>query len=278
MPKSLYLPVTATPGDDTAVDVAVALARRFDARLTILEIVNLPMPAANPWGLMPDVAIGDVYDRLRAQGEANAGHRRAALADAGIQVEVRVVEALFTEPPRVSMGMAHTADLAVVAGPANDGAEGSIAHDFVASLLLGSGRPVLVVPPGAAAPDDGGAILVAWRPGAEAARALHDALPLLRRAPRVDVVMVDPGSATEGDQALSDITAHLARHGVRANPVVQAARGRPVSAILLEHAREMPAQLIVAGGYGHSRLREWVMGGVTRELLLGSPVPLLLSH
>ncbi|MBB1471926.1 universal stress protein [Luteimonas sp. MC1782] len=278
MPRSLYVPVTATPGDEAAITAALALARRFDAQLTILEIVNLPMPTANPWGLMPDIAIGDVHDRLRAQGQANAASRRAALAGHGVQVEVRVVEALFSDPPRVSVDMAHNADLAVVAGPANDGAEGSVAHDFVASLLLGSGRPVLVVPPGAAAPEAGGAVLLAWRPGAEAARALHDALPLLRDASRVDVVVVDPSPGAEGEQALVDVAAHLARHAVRADMVVQAARGRAVSAIVLEHAREMPAQLIVAGGYGHSRLREWVMGGVTRELLLGSPVPLLLSH
>ncbi|MBJ6980643.1 MULTISPECIES: universal stress protein [unclassified Luteimonas] len=278
MPKDLYVPITATPGDEAAISAALALARRFGARLTVLEIVNLPVPASNPWGLMPDVAIGDVHDRLRAQGQANVERRRAALADSGVPFSVHLVEALFAEPPRLSVDMAHHADLSVVTGPVNDGVEGSVAHDFVASLLLGSGRPVLVIPPGATAPEEGGAILVAWRPGAEAARALHDALPLLRGASRVDVLAIDPSPGAEGGLALDDVGAHLARHGVQANVVVQSARGRAVSAILLEHAREMPAQLIVAGGYGHSRLREWVMGGVTRELLLGSPVPLLLSH
>src|SRR3989339_65490 len=75
-----------------------------------------------------------------------------------------------------------------------------------------------------------------------------------------------------------DIATHLARHGVRANVVVRESNGREVSALLMEHAGAMPAHLIVAGGYGRSRLREWAVGGVTRELLFGSPVPVFFSH
>ena len=276
--KDLVVPVTDTPGDEAAIDVALELARGSQARVTVFEMINLPMPSANPWGLMPDIAMGDVYSRLRAQGEVNAERRRQRLADSGVECEVRLVEALFTEPPRQAARLAHHADLLVVAGPVNDGAEGSVAHAFAAALLLESGRPVLVVPPAARAPAPGGAVLLAWRTGAEAARAMHDALPLLRAASRVDVVTVAPGSAEEGDDALAEVATHLARHGVRADVVPIASRGRPVSQVLLEHAREMPAGLLVAGGYGHSRLREWVMGGATRELMLTSPIPVLFSH
>jgi len=278
MYKDLVVPVTDTPGDEAAIEVALELARGSQARLTVLEMINLPMPSANPWGLMPDIAMGDVYSRLRAQGEVNAERRRLRLADSGVDCEVRLVEALFTEPPRQAARLAHHADLLVVAGPVNDGAEGSVAHAFAAALLLESGRPVLVVPPGARAPVAGGAVLLAWRTGAESARALHDALPLLRAASRVDVVTVDPDSAEEGGDVLAEVATHLVRHGVRADAVSIASRGRPVSQVLLEHAREMPAGLLVAGGYGHSRLREWVMGGATRELMLTSPIPVLFSH
>lgn len=278
MYKDLVVPITSTPGDDAAVDTGLELARAMGARLTVFEMVNLPLPSANPWGLMPDIALGDVYSRLRAHGEVAAERRRARLAGSGVDCEVRLLEALFSEPPRQAARMAHHADLLVVAGPVNDGVEGSVAHDFAAALLLESGRPVLVVPPGPQAPIAEGAVLLAWRQGAESARAMHDALPLLRAASRVDVVAVDGKPEGDGEDPLAEVATHLARHGVRANAVALESRGRPVTSILLEHAREMPASLIVAGGYGHSRLREWVMGGVTRELMLTSPVPVLFSH
>lgn len=278
MYQDLLVPMTATPGDAAALDAALALARGVDARVTVLELINLPMPSANPWGLMPDIALGDVYSRRRAQGEVDAARRREQLAGTGVDCEVRLVEALFTEPPRQAARLAHAADLVVVAGAADGGVDASVAHDFAAALLLESGRPVLVVPPGANGPVAGAGVLLAWHPGAEAARAMHDAMPLLRAASRVHVVAVDPVQGPEGADALDDVATHLARHGVHAEVVVREARGRPVAQVLVEHARAMPAGLLVAGGYGHSRLREWVMGGVTRELLLSSPLPVLFSH
>lgn len=277
MYQDLVVPVTGTPGDAAAIAAAIGLARTCGARVTVLELLDLPMPTANPWGLMPDIALGDVYSRQRARAEIDVERRRAQLAGVGMECEVRLVEALFQGAPRQAARMAHTADLVVLAGP-GDGADAGVAHDFAAALLLESGRPVLVVPPTAQAPAAGDAALLAWRPGAEAARALHDALPLLHLASRVDVVAVDPPEGTEAELALADVATHLARHGVRARVAVLESRGRPVADVLVEHARAMPATLLVAGGYGHSRLREWVMGGVTRELLRSSPLPVLFSH
>lgn len=278
MYQDLMLPITGTPGDAGALAAAVELARTAGARLTVLELLDLPMPSANPWGLMPDIALGDVYSRRRAQGEVDAARRRQQLAGSGVDVEVLLVEALFSGPPRQAARMAHACDLVVLAGPADGGAGGSAAHDFAAALLLESGRPVLVVPPGAKAPAAGEGAVLAWRAGAEAARAMHDALPLLRAASRVDVVAVDPPAAGGDELEASEVATHLARHGVRAEAVACESRGRSVAEVLVEHARAMPASLLVAGGYGHSRLREWVMGGATRELLLSSPLPVLFSH
>ncbi|NLA66751.1 MAG: universal stress protein [Gammaproteobacteria bacterium] len=278
MYQDFVLPLTGTAGDDDAMAAALALARHFQARLTVLELVNLPMPTANPWGLMPDIAMGEAYSRLRAQGEANAGRLRTRLADSGADCEVRVVEALFSDPPRQAARSSHHADLLVVAGPSNDGAEGSIAQGFAAALLLESGRPVLVVPPGAPLRGADAGVLLAWRQGAEAARALHDSLPLLRAASRGDLVAVDLPAGDEARSVLDEVATHLARHGVHARVEVVESRGRAVAAVLTEHALDMAAGLIVAGGYGHSLLCEWVIGGVTRELLLGSPVPVLFSH
>lgn len=280
MYKDLVVPVTATPGDADAINAAIDLAVHFGAHLTVLEMVNLPMPMPGPWGLTPDLTMSDLHSRLRARGEVNVARHRASLANFPVQADVRLIESVFSEPERMAAQCAHSADLSVVAGGINATTEGETAHAYVAALLLESGRPVLVVPPRSRAPQPPRNILLAWRGTAEAARAVHDALPFLLQADRVDVVMVDPGGGPREDDRRpgADVATHLARHGIHAQVVVHEARGRPVSSILLQHAREMPAQMIVAGGYGHSRLREWVMGGVTRELLISSPVPLLFSH
>lgn len=280
MYKDIVLPVTATPGDGDAINAAITLAGAFKAHLTVLEMVNIPMPVGNPWGLTPDIAMTDVYSRLRAQGEVNVARLKSRLDRESISSEARMIECLFVEPERMVAHHAHYADLAIVAGSIGDTAEGAVTQRYFGGLLLESGRPVLVVPPRCKTTLPAKRIVLAWRPTREAARAMHDALPFLRLADQVDVLVVNPvvGELHHGEQPGADAAAHLARHGVKANVVVRDASTRSVSSIVLEHARETYAQMIVAGGYGHSRLREWAMGGVTRELLIASPIPVLYSH
>ncbi len=278
--KDLIVPVTATSGDDDAINIGIALAGSFGARLTVLEMVNLPMPLASPWGLTPEMAMADVYSRLRAQGEINVGRLKAKLGKEAIQSDVRLVEAMFAEPAQVAAHHAHYADLAVVAGAIGDTAEGAVTQACFGGLLLESGRPVLVVPPRCKTVLPPKRIVLAWRPTREASRALHDAMPFLERAEQVDILVIDAvdGELGQGDEPGADAAAHLVRHGVKANVVRRDAGARSVSSIVLEHARESNAQMIVAGGYGHSRFREWAMGGVTRELLIAAPIPVFYSH
>ena len=149
-----------------------------------------------------------------------------------------------------------------------------------AELLFQSGRPLLAIPPQHPCEWPVRHAVVAWQPTREAARALHDALPLLAQAASVDVLMVDPQPRSGGHGELpgADIGAHLARHGLQVN-VVARERGRDsVATALLRHAAETGAGLLVAGGFGHSRLREWVLGGTTRELLDALHLPVLFSH
>lgn len=279
MYKDLLLPITATAGDNDALDAGIALAGAFGARLTVLEMVSVPTPVGEPWGLIPDVTLANAYDRLRAQGEINIGRLRTRLESTAIANEVRLVEAVFSAPESIAAHHAHYADLCIVAGTDGD-AEGGAPREHFGALLLESGRPVLMVPPGCKVAAPPRRIVVAWRPTREAARAVHDALPFLTRADQVDVVVVNAGGGEfgHGEEPGADVASHLARHGVKANVVRCDAGPRQVSSILLEHARECPAQMVVAGGYGHSRLREWAMGGVTRELLTSSTIPVLFSH
>lgn len=274
--KDLIVPATATAADADAMNVALGLARAFGARLTALQIVRLPVLVGDPWGLTPDLAAAEIFAKLRAQGAADAARLQSRLEREDVASEVRTVETMAVDPARVAARHAHQADLAIVAGGVGDTAEAAVNHAYFGALLLESGRPVLSVPPGYGGTMPPKRVVIAWKPAREAARAVHEALPLLVRAEAVEVLAIDPAGGEPGPGA--ELAAHLARHGVRANARVREGRSREVGAAILEHARATDAQMIVAGGYGHSRLREWALGGATRELLLGASVPVFYSH
>lgn len=282
MIHDLMLPMTGTAGDPNALAGAVALASRLGAHLSVVETVNLPVPMPSPWGIAPDPKLSQLYGELRAKGEANAAALRQQLEREEVSQEVRVVEAKFTEPPRTIALLARYADLSILTAPThqNDG-DAAVVRACFSALLFESGRPVLAIPPHHPLQLPMSHVVVAWQPTREATRALHDALPLLRTAGSVDVVTVDPviGESHHGEQPGADIATHLARHGLRVNVVVlQRQRGETVATVLLRHAAESGASLLVAGGYGHSRLRQWVLGGTTRELLQAIHLPILFSH
>lgn len=280
MLKDIFIPMTGAPADASALNVAVALAAHHQAHLTIAELVNLQAPVTGPWDLAPAMAMGEVHDSLRAQAHANATRLRNRLQKEAVDSEVRVVEALSSPPPEMAVSLAQCADLSVLAGTAGSPVNDAIASAFFSELLFGSGRPLLVVPPrGQLSPPLKRAV-IGWTANRHAARAVHDALPLLRDAERVDLVMIDAPTADpdKSPDPGSGIADHLARHGVAVNLVKKESNDNPLSQVLIEHAQKAKAQMIVIGGYGHSRLREWVAGGMTREMLVKSPLPVLYSH
>lgn len=280
MIRDLVVPITNTEGDANALAVAVALAAREGAHLTVLQIFNLPMPAPSPWGLLPDLAMSEIYATLKDKAERDAIVWRDRLAVEAVSSEVRVTESLFVEPSRTAAVHARPGDLVVMTAAGDDKNEQSVVQQFFAAILLESGRPVLVVPPRFSSQGSAKHAVVAWRPCREATRALHDAMPLLGTVESVDLVVVVPeGSAAGKDrQPGVDIATHLARHGLKVSVEVHERGMESIGMALAEHARKSGAELLVAGGYGHSRLREWALGGVTRELLKTSLVPILFSH
>lgn len=279
--KDIILPITGTPGDVRAFAVAADVAALEGAHLSVLELVNLPVPVPGPWGMVPDAAMATLYDELRAQAETRAVKWRERLASTGLSGEVRITESLFVEPPRTAAIHARYADVSVIPGAAGaDRDVAAVVHAYFSALLMETGGPVLVVPTESACVMPPRRVVAAWRPTAEASRALHDALPLLKRANEVDVVVVDGrrGESGEGPHPGNDIGAHLARHGLTVNVIELESGYRTVAETLLAHAAMREADLLVAGGYGHSRFREWALGGVTRDLLQGAPLPVLFSH
>ena len=149
---------------------------------------------------------------------------------------------------------------------------------MVESVLFGSGRHVFLVPPGERRKMEFGRILVAWNGSREAARALAEARPYLGRAQSVSICVVGDKRSEERALLGSEAKKHLKHHGIDAVVHCVSSRNGDVGETLISEAGRHKADLIVMGGYGHSRLREWLLGGVTYELLQRAPVPLLLAH
>jgi nucleotide-binding universal stress UspA family protein len=273
--KDVLVHVDTDPASDSRIDVAARLAAWHDAHLTGLHVMTpIPFPGYVEIEL-PRLAREIQAQQLRERAEkARAAFEAGARAAGAAPAEWRAVEGSILETARLH---GRYADLVIVGqGIDIDDPTGELAV-LPEELVLGIGRPVLVVPRYGAFTLLGDHVLVGWNASREAARAVNDALPLLRRAQRVTVLSVDPA---DSDRRLpgADITLHLARHGVNAVASQTFGADIAVGDILLSVAADVGADLIVIGAYGHSRLREMVLGGVTRHLLRHMTVPVLMSH
>jgi nucleotide-binding universal stress UspA family protein len=180
------------------------------------------------------------------------------------------------DPGHYLIREARAADL-VVLGPMDSAAQVELIVD-PASVLVHCGRPILIVPKnvGSLAAQH---ILVGWKEAREARRAVRDALPFLKRAQRVSIIQVDEDGGGAVDLApLADVAAYLASHNVTVAATLTPPVRDSIATTLTGVAREADADLLVTGGYGRSRVKEWAFGGVTRDLLVSSPVCCLLSH
>jgi len=218
-------------------------------------------------------AIEEAAEQRAAAAQA-AFH--AALAREGIAGEWRTSRVVATAEAVVH---ARYADLAIV-GQTDPDHQGPGALPLAEDVLLDSGRPVLIVPYVGRFADVGQRVLVGWNASREAARAVNDALPLLAHATSVTVLSVNPvvGSTAHGEVPGADIGVHLARHGVKVAVETTQVSALDASDVLLNRAADLGADLIVTGGYGRSRMRELVLGGVTRDLLRRMTVPVLMAH
>jgi len=277
--KDILVPDLSPGCEYGTADAAITLAERDGGHVALLVLVDVPEPLPGQWAGVT----ADVYSRLHREALQRARLRadalRARYAKTPVPLEVRIANAGVMYPQNVVALHARHADLSVVPHAPRERPESSAAHDLFHDLLLHSGRPVLVVPDGAAV-TGGGRAVIAWKPSREAARAVHDALPLLRHAGSVDVLVVDPepDETGYGEDPGADIAAHLARHGLRVEVVARPRMNFSTAYAVLDHARSVGAGLLVAGGYGRSRFRELLLGGATRELLQGTHLPILFSH
>jgi nucleotide-binding universal stress UspA family protein len=213
---------------------------------------------------------------LRSRAEAiAAAFTLQAEALGVVSHEARIVE---DEPVAALVRQARSSDLVVVGQSDPATLIDNVAWDFPQQAVMHAGRPVLVVPLDDRIGHAGRKILVAWKDRREAALAIRDALPVLRRAERVVLVEFAEADGPAPDPALvEDVRRWLGRHGIGAEVRAEGECRDPGEA-LLALAAELDSDLLVMGGYGHSRVREWLLGGVTRHLLGHTNVPVLVSH
>jgi nucleotide-binding universal stress UspA family protein len=261
------------------IDIAARLARSFDAHLTGLYVGTPPYMQPAVLAQFP-VEVREMQTRARRESADRAralfteGVERVGL---GLQTEWREAEGDVGD---VASLHARYVDLAVIGQTDPDEIPLGAVRDLPERLILGAGRPVLVVPYAGRFATIGERVLLAWNATREATRAANDALPLLQRATRVTVLSVNPRGGPGGHGVIpgADIALHLARHGVRAEASSITTDEVAIDDMLLSQAADSGADLIVMGGYGHSRLGELVLGGATRHILRQITVPVLMSH
>ena len=270
--RTILVSIDAEAFSPALVNCAGKLAQRFGARLVGIAAAEPTLPYG---ALDGAVAITGAYAADRADLEARLGGYEndfRALVPHGIEADYRVI----LEPPTQSVvAAARSADLIVTGSHLDEGAARQRALD-PGEVVLTAGRPVLMVGAGVSE-INAKRIVVGWTDRREARRAVADALPFLEAASEVAVITVSEGDAAEEQASLADLIAWLARHGVRARGAVRPSKGE-VAATLAEAAAEHEADLIITGGYGHSRLRQWLLGGMTQQLLASAGLSRFMSN
>jgi nucleotide-binding universal stress UspA family protein len=263
-------------GRDVAGSYAVSIAEMFRAHVAGIAFSYEP--------IIPPTIMGSIpASFIEAQREENDKAANDALAKfdetarrAGVSSESRALGASLAGAADRFGAIARRFDLAVIGQAEPD----KLAPEelIVESALFSSGRPVLIVPYIQKTGLKLDRVMVCWDASRNAARAVADAMPLLVRAKTIDVVIVASERPKSDDIPGADIGQHLARHGLKVEVKRIVATDTDVANTILSHAADTSADFIVMGGYGHSRLREFVLGGATRGILSSMTVPTLMSH
>ena len=277
MIKDVFTWLDGSVSDEIRMSAALDIVRQFEGHATGLFFSVLPPPPAPIEGdLTGALGIAALMDQARASGDKMEKTIVDRLKRYGVAIELRRFDVLRSDIADVAAREARCADAFVLIRP-----NGSQDPDrLVEGILFGSGRHILLVPE-VERPKSivFNRILVAWNASRESTRAVAEAMPYLRIAKDVSVVMVTEEPRKQMEGSVGDaIKKHLRHHGVAAELHRVKCRNGNVGETLLAEAKKARSDLIVLGGYGHTRLREMLLGGVTYHLMHNSPVPLLMAH
>jgi nucleotide-binding universal stress UspA family protein len=281
--KDILVTADTSPAGAARLDLAVALAERFAAHLIGLHTsVMPPAPAGGGYfdhfdRSLLDPLYREFSERMTERQESARSMFGEVTGKRRLAAEWRVAAGYPSEAAALH---GRYVDLIVLGQTDPDNTEAALFQPRAEEVALAVGRPVLAVPYAGRFANCGRRVLVAWDASRVATRAVNDAMPLLVGAETVTVLSVDPGEdgRAHGDVPGMDIAAHLARHGVKARVESTVSAGIGVGNALLSWAGDTGADLLVMGAYGHTRVRQLLLGGATRTILGSMTVPVLLSH
>jgi nucleotide-binding universal stress UspA family protein len=275
MIKDLLVHLSTADKSGVASGAALALAEMFDAHVAGVAFAYEPVVGTSVMGSVPtDFIEAQLQESLQVANAAKARFDEAVRRES-VSAESYVFTTSVAGAADQFGRMARRFDISIVKQAAE---ETVAAEELIAeAALFQSGRPVIVVPyihSGALTLER---VMVCWDGGRASARAIGDAMPLLAKAKAVEVVMVMGEEGKQDTVPGADMGQHLARRGINVEVKRIVAEGK-VQETLLSHAADIGADFVVMGGYGHSRLREFILGGVTRGMLASMTVPCLMSH
>lgn len=258
------------------LEVAADVCEQVNAHLSALVVASAPQPGGRYSSLTAEWV--EERERNLQALATRVSETRDLLARRKLSFDV---DGLYAEIAEVAYDIGERAiycDLLLV-GPdvfENDDLKGQV----LGGGLFQSGRPVLLVPRGTRPTLQPKTVVLAWDSRAQSAQAAREALQLMTRASHVHVTMVDPTASlrASGDEPGADVAAYLARHGVNVTVDSLPSGGRTVAQVLQQHAVDVAADVIVMGAYGHSRLRQFIFGGVTRSMVDGARLPVLMAR
>ena len=276
MIKDLVVNLSVGAGRDVAGPYAISIAETFGAHVAGIAFNYEPVIPPTIMGTVPVSFVESQRDENeKAASDAIARFGEAARR-AGVSSDSRMLSASLAGSADRFATIARRFDLAVAGQAAPDKAAPE--ELIVEAALFSSGRPVLVVPYIQKAGLTLDRVMVCWDASRSAARAIGDAMPFLKRARAVDVVIVASERVKSDEIPGADIGQHLARHDLKVDVKRIVAPDNDVASTLLSHAADISADFMVMGGYGHSRLREFILGGATRGILAAMTLPTLMSH
>jgi nucleotide-binding universal stress UspA family protein len=277
MLTDVLINVPAAEEPDAAVSYGLSLAKAFGARATGVAFGLEPLMTGTYFGAVPGEFIVQMReDAERAARVAADGFMKAAQG-AGVEADARALTATLDSAVDAFGRLARLYDMIVLGQPNPD--RPGWQTEFLEAALFDSGRAVLVVPYIQKKPAEFNRIMIAWDGGRAATRAISEARPLLAKAKQVELLVVETGKPDSGQIPGADLARYLARHNLKVElRRVLASSKQDIDSTILNEITDGGVDLVVMGGYGHSRLREFVLGGVTRSIVESMTVPVLMAH
>jgi nucleotide-binding universal stress UspA family protein len=288
MIKTILVPATGNDADLVSFRMALQVARQFTAHIDLLHVRLDPVEIAVAMAAEPNggVLIEGVIEQLEQDAETREAKSKRVFDEFCAAEQLTLMDAPTPDASPAASAQWHVetgdearwmtrcglaADL-IIAGRDQNG--GVTARSVIEAVLLETGRPLLIPGGSAAAKLIGGTVAIGWKPTPQAARAVAAAMPFLAHAKNVIVMTVEEG---DGYVDADRLVRSLAWQGIQASAERLAPDRRDAAEVLLSTAAEK-ASLLVMGGYGHSRVREWVFGGFTQRVLAQAPLPVLMAH